>query len=147
MTITLRDIDKDNWEAATNLKLAESQKTFVAVNWYSMLQVLYAKAEVDLVHKGIYHDEEMVGYTMMGQIPGKTFITRLMIDEKHQNKGYGRAAMNAIIADLKARYNPDSIFISFEPENTVARKLYESLGFVDTGEVKHGELVFRLPLK
>lgn len=147
MAVTLRDIDKDNWEAATKLKVAESQKTFVAVNWYSMLQVLYAEAEVDLFHKGIYSDEEMVGYAMMGQNPEKTFIARLMIDEKQQGKGYGRAAMNLIVDDLKARYKPDSIFISFEPENTAARKLYESLGFVDTGEVRHGELVFRLPLK
>ncbi len=146
MTITLREINKDNWRTAAKLNLTEQQKTFIAPNWYSMLQVVYSGGE--LYDRGIYLDDEMIGYTMMGQDPAnkRCYIDRFMIALEHQGKGHGRVAMHAIIDALKTRYNPDSIFITFEPENAIARKLYESLGFVDTGELDDGELVFRLPL-
>jgi diamine N-acetyltransferase len=146
MTITLREINKDNWYVATGLKVSNEQKNFVAPNWYSVLEALYSEGE--LYSRGIYKGDEMVGYTMMGQDKDtqQCYIVRLMIDAKHQGKGYGRTAMKLMVDDLKARYNPDAIFISFEPENHAARKLYESLGFADTGKIEEGELVFRLPL-
>lgn len=146
MTITLREIDKNNWYVAAKLKVSDEQKNFVAPNWYSLLEVLYSEGES--YSRGIYDGDEMVGYTMMGQdnASKRCYIVRLMISDQHQGKGYGRAAMKLMIEDLKARYQPDSIYISFEPENRTARKLYESFGFVDTGEIDSGELVFRLPL-
>jgi len=146
MTITLREINKDNWKTAAKLNLTDQQKTFIAPNWYSMLQVLHSEGE--LFDRGIYLDNEMIGYAMMGQDPDnkRCYIDRFMIAVEHQGNGHGRVALHAVIDTIKARYNPDSVFITFEPENTIARKLYESLGFVDTGELDDGELVFRLPL-
>lgn len=144
MAINLREINKDNWDIATSLAVADDQQAFVRPNWFSILQVIYA--EIDLYDRGIYNDNEMVGYAMMGQDPDDQsgFIGRLMIDQKHQGKGYGRAAMLLILDDLKARYKLSEILIRFHPENVGARKLYAGLGFVDTGDVAHGELVFRL---
>jgi len=146
MTITLREITKDNWYKAAKLKVSETQQNFVAPNWYSMLEVAYNPD--DMYHRAIYAAEEMVGYAMMGRDPedGSHGIWRLMIADDHQGKGYGRAAMQAIIKDMKVRYQPEALFITFEPENIAARKLYESLGFVDTGELIEGEVLFRLPL-
>jgi diamine N-acetyltransferase len=37
-----------------------------------------------------------------------------------------------------------SCALSYSPQNTVARALYQSLGFVETGEIEDGELVARL---
>ena len=37
--------------------------------------------------------------------------------------------------------------ISYEPENNGARKLYASLGFVETGEIIEGEAVAELKLR
>jgi diamine N-acetyltransferase len=70
-----------------------------------------------------------------------------MVDVKHQGKGYGRAIMEQVIDVLKQEPGRDAIYISFEPSNDVARVLYSSLGFVDTGTMLEGETVFRLPLK
>ena len=38
------------------------------------------------------------------------------------------------------------IYISFEPENAIAKALYESLGFVPDGRVLYGEVVYYLAL-
>jgi diamine N-acetyltransferase len=146
MTISLREISKDNWEMATSLKLSDDQQKFVSPNWYSILQEIFI--DVDIFCRAIYLDETMIGFAMMGQDPDdKTcFISRLMIAQEHQGKGYGRAALKAIIEEMKTRYNPDALIIRVAPENKVAYTLYISMGFAETGEIHRGEAVLRLPL-
>ena len=73
------------------------------------------------------------------------FILRLMIDEKYQRKGYGRAATIEIIRRLKLHPEVERIATSHVRENEAAARLYESLGFVDweheelRGEAYSGE--------
>ena len=146
--LTLRDITKDNWQEAVKLKVAESQKNFVAPNWYSIIEVIF---EPDFESRGIYADDTMVGYVMYGIDTEKSesayWIVRLMMGEAHQNKGYGRKALAVIVTEMKDRYDDcTAVFLSFEPENTIARDFYLSEGFVDTGRVEYGETVFRLDL-
>jgi len=71
-------------------------------------------------------------------------VARLMIDERYQGKGYGRAAMVEAIRRMRAEPDCQEIALSIEPENAVAEKLYASLGFRKTGEVIDGEVVMRL---
>jgi diamine N-acetyltransferase len=146
MNVSLREINKDNWEMATSLKLSEEQQKFVSPNWYSILQEIFI--DVDIYCRAIYDDETMVGFAMMGQDPDdqSCFISRLMIAEEHQGKGYGRAALKAIIEEMQARYQPDALIIRVAPANKVAYSLYSSVGFIDTGEIHRGEAVLRLPL-
>jgi diamine N-acetyltransferase len=70
-----------------------------------------------------------------------------MIDQKQQRKGYGRAALRQVIAQICEEVDPEAIYISFEPENTAAQALYEQEGFVDTGEYFEREKIYRLDLK
>ena len=41
----------------------------------------------------------------------------------------------------------EHIFTSYKPNNTAARKLYTSLGFVETGLMDDDELIARLVIK
>jgi diamine N-acetyltransferase len=89
----------------------------------------------------------MVGFLMyepqtIENQPGY-FISRLMIDYRYQHNGYGRAGMKAILAELQARPNCYHISTSVHPENTVARQLYERLGFMATGERDEDKIVLR----
>lgn len=59
------------------------------------------------------------------------FIVRLMIDEKFQRTGYGRAAMIEVIRRLKLHPEVEQIATSHERKNEAAARLFESLGFVD----------------
>lgn len=142
--ITLKPITKDNWrDVCVRLKLEEDQKHFVAPNWYSVLEAMFNE---NFTSRAIYANEELVGYTLYGTDPeaDEWWIIRLMIDKDQQKKGYGRAAMLALIDTIRQQPGCNAIHISFEPENDVARKLYAALGFEDTGRVEDGEVVYRL---
>jgi diamine N-acetyltransferase len=67
-----------------------------------------------------------------------------MIDAAHQGKGYGRAAMVEAIKRMREEPDCRQIALSYVPGNAAAAKLYESLGFVKTGEIIDGEEVVRL---
>ncbi|MBC7815121.1 MAG: GNAT family N-acetyltransferase, partial [Burkholderiales bacterium] len=100
--------------------------------------------------KAAYDGDMLVGFTMFDFDPDETkayWVARLMVSAEHQRKGYGRAIMQRVIDLLSAKPDCTEIYISFEPDNHVARALYTSLGFQDTGKIVEGELLFRLPLE
>lgn len=147
MAVTLREITRENWRECARMRVAPTQVNFVASNLYSLAQ---SKYESECVPLAVYDDEQMVGFVMYRPedhgLAKIWFIERLMIGEGHQRKGYGRAAMIALIAHLRSQKGYNAILISFVPENTAAKKLYNDLGFKDTGEIEDGELVYRLGL-
>ena len=65
------------------------------------------------------------------------YIWRFMIDKKYQKNGYGKEAPKLALDFIrtspcgKAEY----CWLSYEPENEVARKLYLSLGFEEKPEL------------
>lgn len=144
--VELRKITKENCGECFRLKVKEDQKHFVATNIASLAQawVWYENAKPF----AIYADDIMVGFTML-YVPTEDdddfYVWRFMIDEKFQNRGYGREAMRLVLEYLK-QFNPKEIFLSFEPENELAKKLYQSFGFVETGKIDGGELEMILKL-
>jgi len=143
--IELRDITADNWEDVANLKVAGDQQSFVAPNVYSIAESkFYPGVEIKAIHAG----ETLVGFIMWGpdpvHNPPEMWIWRFMIAAEHQGNGYGRAAMQAALDHLRAQPGVDAVFLSFEPDNTGADRLYTSLGFRRTGRVEYGEIVVKL---
>ncbi len=137
----LKPIGKDNWRIAIRLEVAPEQRMFVASNLYSIAE---SKFEPQAVSLGIYNDDDtMVGFLMYGAPHNEMWIWRLMVDQHYQQQGYGRAAMQAIVAALQAMGH-EEIFISYHPDNTVAAQLYADLGFAQTGRIEDGEVVVRL---
>ena len=126
----------------SNLKVADAQKTFVAPNVMSIAQ---SKIYPTNLPFAVYNDDEMVGFVLYGfdTEDEKFYLGRLMIDEKFQGKGYGRAATLEVIKELKKIEDCREIYLSFAPENTNAEKLYESIGFERTGELNGSEIVMR----
>ncbi|MET0649013.1 MAG: GNAT family N-acetyltransferase [Pyrinomonadaceae bacterium] len=143
MTITLRDIDRENFRAAVKLEVRDDQKSFVAPNVYSIAQ---SKVEPAYNVQAVYDGDEMVGFVMYGwdEEEGCHSLARLMVDKNQQGKGYGRAATEAVVERLRAEPGCSQVVLSTNPSNAPAQALYESLGFVKTGEVSHGEEVMRL---
>ena len=144
--VELREITESNYNECLNLKVPDNQKDFVASNVYSLAQawVFYETA----YPFAIYADNVMVGFIMMGFYKPKGIynIWRLMIDERFQGKGYGKEALLLAIKYLKEKYNVHEIFLSFEPKNFIAEKLYENVGFQRTDEVAGKEIVMCLKI-
>ncbi|MCI0715756.1 MAG: GNAT family N-acetyltransferase [Chlorobi bacterium] len=144
--IELKEITRENLEKVLTLKVKKEQESFVALNAKSIAQSKFYPSLVTLI---VYNENEPVGFLMFGEneTDGCMWIIRMMIDEKFQRKGYGREALRQLIELIKKEYGCQEIFLSFDPENEAAKKLYESFGFYDTGKIEEGEIVYKLNLK
>jgi diamine N-acetyltransferase len=141
-----RPVTIKNWQELINIKVREDQKNFVASNLYSIAQSKFGdeyEGHWDLFPFGIYDDDKPVGFLMyalnFSHPTHQAYIQRLMVDENFQGKGYGRFGMNWMLDFFRADERIKVVGISYEPENEVARKLYASYGFVETGNIVDGE--------
>jgi diamine N-acetyltransferase len=156
MALSVQPVSKDNWRQLVKLKVREEQKHFVATNVYSIAESQFGydhpeEGHWDMVPYGIYDDDIPVGFLMIGyNYSNQTtqgFVIRLMVDEQQQGKGYGTFGMQWILDHYRKDERVRRIGISYEPGNDVARKLYASLGFVETGEIFDGEVVAELQIR
>ncbi|MCL2854015.1 MAG: GNAT family N-acetyltransferase [Defluviitaleaceae bacterium] len=164
--IELKKITWDNYEAVLNLQLLEGQKGYVTPNYKSLVQAYIGITNDDeppLPFAICKECGEVIGFAMMEreemgeddyfrqQFGDKAIynLYRFMIDKNHQGKGYGRQAMVKILEFLRQapRGAADSISICYKPSNETARKLYTSLGFVETGHMNGEDMLARLALQ
>ena len=141
--IRLEKLTWDTVDDVLKLKVAKEQKTFVAKNSDSMIDAYFALTEEgkNVFTFGIYCRKKAVGFLMIGYncawrdnldfAKNSYYIWRFMIDKRYQGMGYGRQALQRAVEFVrtapcgKAEY----CWLSYEPENEVARKLYLSAGF------------------
>lgn len=142
--VELREITKENYEECLNLNIADSQKNFVSSTVHSLAQawVYYDTA----FPFAIYADNVMVGFIMLGYYEAKGYYTlwKLMVDEKHQNKGYGKKALKLGINYLVSRFKVKEVYTAYYATNCIARDLYASIGFRETGEIVGNEIGMKL---
>lgn len=126
----LKPITKDNWYKAISLRVREDQVQFVASNAVSLAQLNFLE---NFHAKAIYHEEEMVGFTLFGidEDDHEYWIYRMMIDQKHQGKGYGKQAVQLVIDDIRSlkEERHATITLSYDPSNEHAKRVYEKMGF------------------
>jgi len=151
MNIYLKDIDNENWKECILLTTNKDNihylgEEFVASNAYSIIEATFEKGWIT---KAIYDSDTIVGFAMYGYCDEDNIyeISRIMIDHKHQGKGYGRTALTKVIEEMKNFKDCNEIFISFAPENLIGKRLYESFNFKDTGKIMDGELLYSLNLR
>jgi diamine N-acetyltransferase len=150
----IRPVTKDNWRELIGLKVRGDQTHFVASNLHSIAESQFGaeyEGHWDLHPFGIYDENTPVGFLMYGfnfeHPKQQAFILRLMVDDKYQGKGYGRFGMERMLEIFRAHERIMEVGISYEPENEVARKLYASLGFEETGRMLEGEVEAILRLR
>lgn len=141
--VTLREITKETVRAILDLKVAPEQDNLVAPNAVSIAE---AHFEEKAWFRAVYAGETPVGFVMTAEDHERPFfyLWRYMIDAKYQGKGYGAKALNLLIERIKALPNATEMKLSVVPEEGSAIQFYEKLGFVDTGELHDGEMVFVL---
>ena len=136
--ITLKEITRDNIDEVLELKVSENQTAYVSSNGDSLAQAyVYPKTAYPFA---VYEDSTIVGFIMMGYYEAKAYYTlwKFMIDARYQNRGYGRKALELGIRYLKDRFDVSEVYTGVVPGNTVAKGLYESVGFKDTGLIELG---------
>lgn len=158
--IHLEKLTYENADDVFELEVKKEQYPFVADNTYSV-----AQAYVTLINGGhvfpfvIYNDKELVGFIQLayGENADQDGVSmekdsyeiwRFMIDKRYQGRGYGREALRQAIEFIRTFPcgKAELCWISYEPENETARKLYASFGFEETGEMCGDEIVAVLKL-
>ena len=151
--VTLREITDGNREAVLALRTAPAQERFVGT-------VAGALADAQEIPEGrpwyraIYAGDQPVGFVMLSwnvdpeppRIIGPWFLWKLLVDERHQLRGYGREAVE-LVADLVRAQGATELLTSCVVGEGGPEPFYRRLGFVDTGELdENGEIILTLGL-
>ena len=147
--ITLRKITEENYIDAFNLKLAQGQERFVSHPVRSLGQAYVYRNQCQPF--GIYDADTMVGYVMViydYDVP-EYDIWHMMIDASKQNRGYGSAALDEVLAYIRTKpFGPsDRVTLTCHAKNTHALNLYKRKGFHETGAADEDEIELSLMLK
>ena len=151
--VTLGAVTDESRQAVLALRVAPGQERFVSSVRDSLAEaVQYPHAKP--WYRAICADGEPVGFVMVSwnvdpqppEIIGPWFLWKLLIDERHQGRGYGSAAARQV-AELVRAAGATELLTSYVPEDGGPAGFYERLGFVPTGDLDvNGEVIVRLVL-
>ncbi|ERJ10898.1 GNAT family N-acetyltransferase [Haloplasma contractile] len=143
--IRFMEVDEQNFYKCLELSVTDEQSQYVAANVFSIAQAYVYEAWTPLC---IYYDDQLIGFTLYGIDPDdkEVWIIRFMIDKQVQNRGFGKLAMIKLLGIIEQHYRCSKIRLGTKPENAVAQKLYEGVGFKNTGKMIEGELLFEKQL-
>ena len=150
--IELRKIDGDNIDEVIALDVDENQKEFILettnLRCFADAHMLNTDG-IPAAPLAIYANNTMVGFLMyiydttdhesfqnevyFGE---KTyFIWHFMIDKNYQGKGYGKLAFEKMLADIETMPygEAQNVDLFYHKNNVIAKELYASLGFVESG--------------
>ena len=159
--LRLEKVTGKNVWSILKLSVSQEQESFVAPNDVSIIEAYTAITENGYAFPfGIYEDDIPVGFLMVGfdaddyweDAPsiarGNYNLWRLMIDKNYQKKGYGKESVRLALEFIKTFPcgKADFCWLSYEPENEIASRLYHSFGFVETGEMDGDEIIAVLKL-
>ena len=147
--VTLRKITLENRRQLFPLKVSEDQSRFVASNLSSIATCyILASNGGNPLPFAIYADEQMVGFVLIvygitsyelpKKIPLNSYsIQRFMIGEQDQKQGHGRETMGETLEYIRTfPVGPaEYCWIAYKADNIVAKRLYESFGFRENGEI------------
>lgn len=157
-TAELRDIVTDaDRAAALAVRRGPGQDEFVASVETSLAEaVLYPEACAR--YWAIHDGDAIVGFAMISDgiseevlaadptLLGPFYLWRLLIDDRHQRRGYGTAALDAIAAYVRSRPGARKLIVSAGQGEGSPQPFYERYGFVPTGEIHEDEVVLELDL-
>ena len=152
--VSLREITDENREAVVALRIAESQEGVVSSVADSLLEA-EETPEGNPWYRAIYADDEAVGFVMLSwevtpappRIIGPWFLWKLLIDERHQGRGYGREAVK-LVADIARDHGATELLTSYVVGDNSPEPFYRHIGFVPTGEEdEKGERILALSLR
>ena len=139
--VRLIEVDATNWSVLAVVEPKPDQRDFVAPITRYLCLAHYGGEWHPLA---IEVDGTIVGHVMwaVDEDDGSTWLGGLVVDAPHQGRGVGRATVAAFL-DRFTEDGTTSVALSYSPENEVARALYLSMEFIETGEMEDDEIVAR----
>jgi diamine N-acetyltransferase len=145
--LRLEPVTSTNWREGLAVRAREGQARFVA-DYEPVLLVILAKSAVrvggvewwSFLLKDQTNTVGVVAVADHREHHKALMIFHLLIDDRQQRRGYGRAALQQIIELSRQSDGCDILRLTVNPLNAAAIALYESAGFEVTGTDDDGEL-------
>ncbi len=143
--ITLREITFETVRQITALDVAAQQRGYVAPNAVSIAEAYFNPGAW---FRAVHAADKPVGFVMLldpdvaGALvrspisPQSIVLWRLMIDHRHQHKGYGRQTLDLIFAHARANLRARRIISSYVPGEQGPKAFYLRYGFHETGRFR-----------
>jgi diamine N-acetyltransferase len=150
--VSLHEITASTVRAVTDLRVSPEQEGYVASNAVSIAQAYFHR---EAWFRCIHAADDLVGFVMLSDetlltpapTPAQLSLWRFMIDRRYQRLGYGRRALELVVAHARTRPGIDAIQTSYVVGPHGPMEFYLSFGFRHTGEVMpNGEVVLVLAL-
>lgn len=151
--IYLQSITEYDFDDVLALRLsAEQEKSeFMDSNAKALARCWFCRKEENIFAYGVHNeDDELVGFSILNQDEetGNYCIWHMMIDEKHQGKGYGRQLIEKIIEIVNNDESGYNLSIYCIESNMIMRNLLESMDFKnEIFNVTNGELIMNLEIE
>lgn len=153
--VELREITEANRAAVLAVHVAPGQKRFVG-SVAGALEEAVEWSHAKPWYRAVYVGEDPVGFVMISwdvapdppSIHGPWFLWKLLIDERHQGRGYGRETVR-LVADLVRREGATELLTSHVVADDGPGPFYARLGFVPTGVFEfdvNGEVILSFDL-
>lgn len=142
--VRLEAVTPSHRMAILALELNENQKEHLASNAESLAE---ARRDRGARPRAVIAGNRVIGFLMYDAgDDGEALLYRFMIDRRVQGRGYGRAALTALVREIEALGHVREIVVCYMPDNDAARRLYLSCCFKEQSEDEDGEVLARLAL-
>ena len=138
--LRLAEVTEDNWMDVAGLSVKAEQRHFVAPA-IGILARGYVYRSCNARVFAIENDGVVVGAALVREFDEEPLgydLQQLMIDGRHQGKGYGARALGLILDALRSEGHYDRVEVCVKKDDAAAIRLYEKFGFVDSGYVDEG---------
>jgi diamine N-acetyltransferase len=153
MPIELREITDTNRDAVVTIHAGPAEDRFVS-SVAESIEEAAESPEGNPWYRAVYLEGEPVGFVMLSwdvtprppDIIGPWFLWKLIVDERLQRRGIGRAIVDEVVRLIRAE-GATALLTSHVVGEGGPGGFYERLGFVPTGEFDaEGERILRLDL-
>ena len=135
--VKLTEVTEDNWLDVASLSVKDNQKQYLAPA-IGILARGYVYRNCNGRVFVFENDNTIIGVALVREFTDEPLgydLQQFMIDQQYQGKGYGSAALELILDELRREKHYDHVEVCVKKEDTEAIRLYEKHGFVDSGYI------------
>ena len=135
--IRLSNVTEDNWFEVASLSVKDEQKAFLAPA-IGILARGYVYRDSRARVYVIENDDSIVGTALVREFTDEPLgydLQQFMIDQRYQGRGYGSAALELILEELKKEGRFDHVEVCVKKADAAAIRLYEKHGFSESGYI------------
>ncbi len=146
MDIQIRDITKDNWLDMIELQITKEQENYVALPSEA---IAASKFYDHYINRGVYLGGTPIGFiqyypNLADNKPNEIFIDQLIIDKNYQGIGYGTAAIELILAEIKQLTGFNAVSICYVEGHDMMKRFFERFNFKVVEQDEFDETIMEL---